>query len=249
MAAVVVSDSEGVRTLRLDRPEKKNALTLAMYTALSDALDEADARDDIRCVLIAGHPSGFCAGNDLNDFLQMAETGALGAPIVRFLHALARCKTPLVAAVAGQAVGIGTTMLLHCDYVVAAEDAVFSTPFVALGLAPEAGSSLLVPRLMGHARAFEMLVMGHPLDALGAHTAGLVNAIARSADLDSAAALAAARQIAALPPQAVRAARALMRGSADEIAARIDAEVEVFRQRLASPEAKAAFRAFLERKK
>lgn len=248
MAGVVVSDAEGVRTLKLDRTEKKNALTLAMYTALSDALGEADAREDIRCVLIAGHPSGFCAGNDLNDFLQMAETGALGAPIVRFLHALARCRTPLVAAVAGQAVGVGATMLLHCDYVVAADDAVFSTPFVTLGLAPEAGSSLLMPRLMGHARAFEMLAMDHPLDALGAHTAGLVNAITRSADLESAA-LAAARKIAALPPQAVRAARALMRGSADEIAARIDAEVEVFRQRLASPEAKAAFKAFLERKR
>src|SRR5689334_12486491 len=153
MAGMVVSDAEGVRTLKLDRAEKKNALTLAMYTALSDALGEADAREDIRCVLIAGHPSGFCAGNDLNDFLQMAETGALGAPIVRFLHALARCRTPLVAAVAGQAVGVGATMLLHCDYVVAADDAVFSTPFVTLGLAPEAGSSLLMPRLMGHARA------------------------------------------------------------------------------------------------
>jgi enoyl-CoA hydratase/carnithine racemase len=248
MAAVVVSDVGGVRTVRLDRPEKKNALTLAMYTALSDALEEADAREDIRCVLIAGHSTGFCAGNDLNDFLQMAETGALGAPIVRFLHALARCKTPLVAAVAGQAVGVGTTMLLHCDYVAAADDAVFSTPFVALGLAPEAGSSLLAPRLMGHARSFELLVMGHPLDALGAHTAGMVNAVVRPADLDSAA-LGAAQKIAALPPQAVRAARALMRGGADEIAARIDAEVEVFRQRLASPEAKAAFKAFLARKK
>jgi enoyl-CoA hydratase/carnithine racemase len=248
MPAVEVSDSEGVRTLRLDRPEKKNALTLAMYTALADALDQADTREDIRCILVAGHASGFCAGNDLNDFLQMAETGGLGAPIVRFLHALASCKTPLVAAVAGQAVGVGTTMLLHCDYVVAAEDAVFSTPFVTLGLAPEAGSSLLMPRLMGHARAFEILAMGHPLDALGAQSAGLVNAIVRSADLESAA-LAAARKIAALPPQAVRAARALIRGNAEEIAARIDAEVEVFRQRLASPEAKAAFRAFLDRKR
>ena len=164
MSSVLVSDSAFVRTVRLNRPEKKNALTLPMYTALADAFEETDRRDDIRCVLIAGHASGFCAGNDLNDFVQMAETGALGAPILRFLHALACCRTPLVAAVAGNAVGVGTTMLLHCDYVVAAEDAVLSTPFVALGLIPEAASSLLAPRLMGHARAFELLAMGRPLD-------------------------------------------------------------------------------------
>jgi enoyl-CoA hydratase/carnithine racemase len=248
MPEIVVSDADAIRLIRIDRPEKKNALTLPMYAAMAHAIEEANTRADVRCLLIAGHASGFCAGNDLSDFLQMAETGGLGAPIVRFLHALARRETPLVAAVAGKAVGIGTTMLLHCDYVVAAEDAVLSTPFVALGLAPEAASSLLGPRLMGHARAFELLVMGHPLDAHTAKVAGIVNALVPAAELESAA-LSAAGEIAKLPPQGVLAARALLRGSADEIAARIDAEVEVFRQRLTSPEARAAFMAFLERKK
>jgi enoyl-CoA hydratase/carnithine racemase len=246
--SVLVSDADGVRTVRLDRPEKRNALTLAMYTALAHAIEEADARADIRCLVIAGHETGFCAGNDLNDFIGMAQTGGLGAPILRFLHALARGQTPLVAAVAGNAVGIGTTMLLHCDYVAAAENAVLSTPFVALGLSPEAGSSLLAPRLMGHARAFELLVMGRPLDAQAAKDAGIVNAVVPAAELESAAA-ATARAIAALPPLGVLAARRLMRGSADEIAARIDEEAEVFRQRLASPEAREAFQTFFSRKK
>lgn len=246
--SVLVSDADGVRTVRIDRPEKRNALTLAMYTALAHALEEADARADIRCLVIAGHETGFCAGNDLNDFIDMAQTGGLGVSILRFLHALARGQTPLVAAVAGNAVGIGTTMLLHCDYVVAADNAVLSTPFVALGLSPEAGSSLLVPRLMGHARAFELLVMGRPLDAQAAKEAGIVNAVVPAAELDSAA-MATARAIAALPPLGVLAARRLMRGSADEIAARIDQEAEVFRQRLASPEAREAFQTFFSRKK
>jgi enoyl-CoA hydratase/carnithine racemase len=248
MPEIAVSDAESIRTVRMDRPEKKNALTLAMYGALADALDEANARADLRCVLIAGHESGFCAGNDLGDFLQMARAGGLGEPIVRFLHALARNRKPAVAAVAGNAVGIGTTMLLHCDYVIASEDAVLSTPFVALGLTPEAASSLIAPRLMGQARAFELLVMGHPLLAHAAKAAGIVNTVVPAAELESTA-LSAAREIAKLPPQGVLAARALLRGSADEIAARIDAEVEVFRQRLTSPEAKAALQAFFERKK
>jgi enoyl-CoA hydratase/carnithine racemase len=248
MSDIAVSDADAIRTVRINRPEKKNALTLAMYEAMTRAIEEAKAREDIRCLLIAGHESGFCAGNDLADFLQMAQAGGLGEPIVRFLHALARNRKPLVAAVAGKAVGLGTTMLLHCDYVVCAEDALLSTPFVALGLAPEAASSLLGPRLMGHARAFELLVMGHALDARAAKDAGIVNAVVPAAELESAA-LGAAREITKLPPQGVMAARALLRGSGDEVAARIDAEVEVFRERLASPEARAAFMAFLNRKK
>ena len=126
---------------------------------MAEAIEGAAARDDLRCLLIVGHETGFCAGNDIGDFVEMTTSGALGAPILRFLHALNRSEKPLVAAVAGRAVGVGTTMLLHCDHVVAAEDAVLSTPFVALGLVPEAASSLIAPRLMGHARAFELLVM------------------------------------------------------------------------------------------
>jgi enoyl-CoA hydratase/carnithine racemase len=182
-------------------------------------------------VLLAGAPEVFCAGNDLNDFVAMARSGALGAPIVRFLHALARCEKPLVAAVSGAAVGVGTTMLLHCDQVIAADNAVLLTPFVSLGLLPEAGSSLIAPRLMGHAQAFSLLVMGKPLSAVEAKDAGIVNAVVPVAELD-AHALTAARDIAALPPQSVTLARRLMRGSSEDIVARIDEEVEAFKVRL-----------------
>jgi enoyl-CoA hydratase/carnithine racemase len=178
----------------------------------------------------------------------MAQEGELGAPILRFLHALARNEKPLVAAVSGVAVGVGTTMLLHCDYVVAADDARLSTPFVSLGLVPEAGSSLIAPRLMGHARAFELLVMGKPLAAAAAIECGIVNIVVPAAELD-AAALTAARAIAALPPHAVAASRRLMRGSVEDIVARIDEEAAAFKERLKSPEAKAAFAAFLARKR
>ena len=248
MPDIIVADDGAIRTIRMNRPEKKNALTLAMYAAMAEAIEAAAARDDIACLLIAGHASGFCAGNDIADFVEMTKTGALGAPILRFLHALNRADKPLVAAVAGRAVGVGTTMLLHCDHVVAAEDALLSTPFVALGLVPEAGSSLIAPRLMGHARAFELRVMGRPRSAAAAMEAGIVNAVVPAAEFESAA-LSAARTIAALPPHAVAASRRLMRGTLAQIDGQIDAEAEAFRKRLASPEAKAAFAAFLGKKK
>ena len=248
MPDIIVSDDGAVRTLRMNRPEKKNALTLAMYEGMAEAIEGAAARDDLRCLLITGHETGFCAGNDIGDFVEMTTSGALGAPILRFLHALNRSEKPLVAAVAGRAVGVGTTMLLHCDHVVAAEDAMLSTPFVALGLVPEAASSLIAPRLMGHVRAFELLVMGRPLTATAAKEAGIVNTVVAAAELESAA-LAAVREIAALPPHAVAASRRLMRGAQAQIDGHIEAEAEAFRKRLVSPEAKAAFAAFLNKKK
>ena len=151
----ILDHNEGpVRKIRINRPDKKNALTLAMYETMAAAIEDAGTNAGVRCLLITGTADVFCAGNDLNDFVAMARSGGLGAPIVRFLHALARCEKPLVAAVNGAAVGIGTTMLLHCDQVIASDNAVLMTPFVSLGLLPEAGSSLLAPRLMGHARAF-----------------------------------------------------------------------------------------------
>jgi len=168
--------------------------------------------------------------------------------VIRFLHALARSERPLVAAVQGLAVGVGTTMLLHCDHVVASADVRFSTPFVNLGLVPEAASSLLAPRLMGHQRAFELLVMGRPLDAAAALTCGLVNAVVPPADVEVEA-MKAAHHIAALPAEAVAASRRLMRGSPDEVVAHIDEEVRLFKQRLQSAEAQAAFKAFLDRKR
>ena len=248
MPDIIISNEGSIRKIRINRPEKKNALTLAMYETMAAAIEEAGADTGVRCLLLAGSPEIFCAGNDLNDFVAMARSGALGAQIVRFLHALARCEKPVVASVSGAAVGVGTTMLLHCDQVIASDTAVLLTPFVSLGLLPEAGSSLIAPRLMGHGRAFSLLVMGKALSAEEAKASGIVTAIVPGADLD-AQSLAAAREIAALPPESLAAARRLMRGSVEEIVARIDEEAEAFKTRLASPEAQNAFAAFLNRKR
>ena len=246
---VIVTDDGPVRIVRMNRPDKKNALTMAMYDAMAEAIESAGKTPDLRCLLIAGAPTVFCAGNDIGDFLKAAgEGGALGEPILRFLYALARNETPMVAAVQGNAIGIGTTMLMHCDHVIASSEARFSTPFVGLGLVPEAASSLIAPRLMGQARAFSLLVMGRSLSADDAKAAGLVNTVV-APDKVEAEAMKAAREIAALPPQAVLASRRLMRGSPDEIVARIDAEAELFKTRLQSAEAQAAFTAFMTRKR
>jgi enoyl-CoA hydratase/carnithine racemase len=244
---VLVSDDGGVRVIRMNRPEKKNALTQPMYAAMTAALDEAQANDGVRAIVIAGAPGAFCAGSDIGDFQKRAE-GGLEPVTIGFLHALARNQKPLVAAVGGIAVGIGTTMLLHCDHVVAAAGVVFSTPFIKLGLIPEAASSLLAPQRLGHARAFALLVMGRPLPVEDAKAAGLVNAIVDVAAVDDTA-LAAAREIAGLPPGAVALARRLMRDNIDAIATRIDTEAMHFQDRLKSEEARAAFAAFFARKK
>jgi enoyl-CoA hydratase/carnithine racemase len=245
---VTITDSGPIRTVRMNRLDKKNALTASMYAAMAAAFDSASRAPDIRCVMIAGGPDAFTAGNDLKEFADSAMSGELAAPVVAFLHSLARCERPLVAAVQGLAVGVGTTMLLHCDHVVSSTDARFSTPFVSLGLVPEAASSLLAPRLMGHRRAFELLVMGRPLDANAAQACGLVNVVVPS-DQVKAVAMKAAQHIAALPAEAVAASRRLMRGAPDEIASRIDDEVAIFRERLKSAEARRAFDAFLNRKR
>lgn len=246
---VDIRDDGDIRMVRMNRPDKKNALTAKMYDAMAAALTGTRTDQSVRCVMIAGTPGAFCAGNDLDEFRQAAADGeGLGDPVLRFLHALAYCERPLVAAVDGFAVGVGTTMLMHCDYVVASRNARFTTPFVGLGLVPEAASTLLAPRLMGPRRAFAMLVMGEPLDAAGAQSIGLVNAVADSAEVE-AQALAAARKIAALPPEAVLASRRMIRGEPGELAERIDLEADFFRERLQSPEAQAAFEAFFARKK
>jgi enoyl-CoA hydratase/carnithine racemase len=216
-----------------------------MYVAMAEAIETADSA---HCILITGSPGVFSAGNDLQDFRNAAQTSeGLAEPILRFLCALARSERPIVAAVEGLAVGVGTTMLLHCDYVVASPDARFSTPFVQLGLVPEAASSLLMPRLMGHRRAFSLLVMGRAMDAQAALAAGLVNAVVAAPEVLPEA-VKAARDIAALPSEAVAASRQLMRGAPAEIISRIDEEAALFRTRLQSPEARAAFEAFLQRK-
>lgn len=249
MSDLVVSDDGSIRTLRMNRPAKKNALTLAMYDAMADAIERTGTDRAIRCLVLAGAPGSFCAGHDIEDFMRAAgEGGALSPQILRFLYSLARCEKPLVAAVSGVAIGVGTTMLLHCDHVVASADARFSTPFVALGLTPEAASSLIAPRLMGHANAFSLLVMGRPLDAGQAKALGIVNTVAAPAHVE-AQAMKAAREISDLPPEAVLAARRLLRGSCEDIVGRIDEEAEAFKVRLKSPEARAAFTGFLTRKR
>jgi enoyl-CoA hydratase/carnithine racemase len=246
---IVVSDEDGIRTIRMNRPEKKNALTLAMYDVMTDALESASTNAAVRCVLFTGVPGAFSAGNDLADFLAASQgAGRWSAQALRFLPGLVHCRKPLIAAVRGVAVGIGTTMLLHCDYVAVSTDARFSTPFVALGLVPEAASTLLAPRLMGQRRAFELLVMGHVFDATQAAACGIANIVVAPEDVE-AAGMKAAREIASLPPGAVAAARELMRGTGHELAARIALESKILDDRLLAAETKIALEAFFARKR
>ena len=246
--SIVVTDDGAVRVIRMNRPEKKNALTQPMYAAMTRAMREAEANEAIRCLVLAGGQGAFCAGADIGEFLESAQSGGLRPHTVDFLKALANNQKPLVAAVGGLAVGIGTTMLLHCDYVVAGSNATFATPFSRLGLIPEAASSLLAPRRMGHARAFSMLVMGRPLTAQAAKEAGIVNEVVDAAAVDDVA-LKAAQDIAALPPGAIAVSRSLLRGELDDVVKRIDTEIALFRERLQSEEARTAFSAFLSRRK
>ncbi|MBS0234110.1 MAG: crotonase/enoyl-CoA hydratase family protein [Proteobacteria bacterium] len=237
-----------VQILRMARPSKKNALTGAMYAALCDALEVADADETIAAHVITGSDGVFTAGNDIGDFLATARgAGDLGKDVLRFIRLLPVIKKPLIAAVDGNAIGIGTTMLFHCDLVYAAPDATFATPFLDLGVVPEAASSLLMPRRMGYVRAFAMLALGDPISADEAVAAGFVNAVIPANDLD-ATAIDAAKRLALKPPEALAIARQLMRGDPAEILARTDEEVAAFRQRLRSPEALEAFTAFIEKR-
>ncbi|HTJ25558.1 MAG TPA: enoyl-CoA hydratase-related protein [Candidatus Limnocylindria bacterium] len=241
---VTVEESDGVRHVVLDRPEKKNAITAAMYATLADALETAcDA--GVGAVLLGARGAAFTAGNDLRDFLDHPPADD-EAPVFRFLMALARNEVPLIAAVRGAAVGIGTTLLLHCDLVYAAPTARFTVPFVDLGLVPENASSVLLPRALGRARAGAALYLGDALDAAGAYAAGMVTAVVADDELD-AVALAAARAIAAKPREAVRATKRLVDHDRAEIVAAIRREGAVFRERLASGEARAAMAAFFQR--
>jgi enoyl-CoA hydratase/carnithine racemase len=244
---VLVTDEDGVRMIRMNRPEKKNALTQPMYVEMTRALRESEDLDSVRCVIFAGGPGAFCAGSDIADFQKRAE-GGLNPITVDFLHALVRNPKPLLAAVDGLAIGIGTTMLLHSDYVVASSNASFATPFTKLGLIPEAASSLLGPMRMGYARAFALLVMGRSMSARDAKAAGFVNAVVDATALDSTI-MQAAREIAALPAGAVALARKLLRGDLDDLVKRVDTEAMYFKERLQSDEARAAFATFMSRKK
>lgn len=240
--AIIVE--QGVMEIHIDRPDKKNALTAQMYRAMTAALADASARADIGAILFAGRGDAFCAGNDLKDFMAGPEGGAAA---FAFIRAIAAFDKPVVAAVQGLAVGVGTTMLFHCDLIYAAPDARFIMPFVNLGIVPEAGSSLLAPATLGHAKAAAMLLLGEPMDAATADQAGLVTAVV-PADMLLAHARGKAAALVAKPPQALALTRRLMKGDPSVLAARIEEEAELFRQTLASPEAQEAFTAFFEKR-
>jgi len=248
---VQVRRDGAVLVVTLARPEKKNALTGAMYEALIAAFAQASEDDRVGALLIEGSEGVFSAGNDIGDFLAyaLAPGAAMSeSPTVRFIYALARFAKPLVAAVEGAAVGVGATLCFHCDLVYASPSARFHMPFVDLGLVPEAGSSLLAPQRFGRARASEYLLLGEPFDAEAARAGGLVNAVVDAASLH-AHALAKAKALAAKPRQALLATRRLIRGDQSALIARMDEEVELFSAGLKSPEARAAFMAFMGRAK
>jgi enoyl-CoA hydratase/carnithine racemase len=247
MDQILVARDGAIQRITINRPEKKNALTTAMYTAFAEAIRAADGDAGVRVMLVEGAGDAFTAGNDLQDFLaHAAQQGP--RPVLDFLQVFSHAAKPIVAAVHGVAVGVGTTMLAHCDLVYAAEGARFSMPFVNLGLCPENASSFLLPSILGYQRAAELLMFGEPFDAAKAREVGLVNAVVPAAEL-GATATAAARKLAAKPPESLRLTKRLMRRAwMPEIEAALAAESKAFVERLSSPEAKEAFTAFLEKR-
>jgi enoyl-CoA hydratase/carnithine racemase len=248
MSEVLTERSGAVLRIQINRPEKKNALTAAMYEAMAGALRSGDDDRAVRVVLFHGSGDTFTAGNDLRDFRDHPPAGE-DSPVFRFMIALAGARKPVVAAVHGAAVGIGTTMLFHCELAYAAEGTRFHMPFVDLGLVPEFGSSLLLPAIAGHRRASELLLLGRPFDAAMAKEIGLVNAIVPAGGLLETA-MAAAQALAEKPAAAVRLSKMLMkRGMAPLLDGVMHDEGRLFAERLVSPEAKEAFTAFLEKRK
>jgi enoyl-CoA hydratase/carnithine racemase len=247
MSDVLITQADSVLEVMFNRPEKKNALTAAMYGAVIDAFHRADEDPGVRVVLLSGTGDTFTSGNDIKDFQMLAATNA-ASPASPFLDALSCLATPLVAAVNGAAIGVGTTMLAHADLVIAARSARFVMPFTSLGLVPEAASSLLFPRLVGHQRASALLLLGDPLDAETAQGWGLVNQVVADAELMATARGVAAR-LAALPPAAVRQTKELIKNGRPDVAGRIEQELVLFGDRLRSPEAAEAFQAFVEKRK
>jgi enoyl-CoA hydratase/carnithine racemase len=239
--------ADGVMTLTLRRPEKKNALTGAMYDALSDALKRAETDASIRVVLFQGDGDSFTAGNDLADFADQARgESTVDSPAHRFIETISKASKPLVAAVQGNAVGVGTTMLLHCDLVYLADNARLITPFVNLALVPEAASSWLLPLRIGHARAYAMFALGEPMDAASALASGLANAVVPQADLRKKA-HDAAITLTKRPAGALTMTKKLMRDH-ERIATQMAEEGQLFKERLRTPEAREAFAAFAERR-
>jgi enoyl-CoA hydratase/carnithine racemase len=244
---------DGVQVIRFLRAEKKNAFTGPMYTAMSGALDAAETDDAIACHVFIGSGGVFSAGNDIGDFMRRAEAVAKGeakgipAPSLDFIRRLPEVTKPMIAAVDGLAIGIGTTLLFHCDLIYATPAASLRAPFLDLGLVQEAGSSLTAPARLGYPRAFELICLGEPFSGQRAFEAGLVNAVVPAAELE-ATALKAARRLAAKPRHALMTARRLLRRNHAEIGAMIDAEAEAYATLMGSPEAREAFTAFLEKR-
>jgi enoyl-CoA hydratase/carnithine racemase len=246
--SILSSTHERIASIELARLEKKNAITAEMYARLADALAAADADPQVRAILLHGSADCFTAGNDLADFLKRPPTGE-DSPTWRFFQVLPNLSKPLVAAVGGPAVGIGTTLLLHCDLVYAAPNARFQLPFVPLGIVPEFGSTYLLPLLAGYQRAAELLLLGQPFTAQKAYEAGIVTAVVAQESLMQEARKAAAA-LAALPPESIRLTKRLMKQRHGAVVAETIAEEgRIFRERLASPEAREAMSAFLEKRK
>jgi len=248
MTDILQHIDQGVMTLTFNRLDKKNSITAAMYASLADAVERGQTNPEVRVVLIQGHETIFSAGNDIADFLNHPPSGP-DAPVFRFLRAIAGFGKPLLAAVAGPAVGIGTTLLFHCDLVYAGDNAAFSMPFVNLGLCPEAGSSMLVPQMMGHHRAAEALLMGEPFMAEAAQEVGLVNRVVPPTEVNSYA-QAQARKLAAKPMSSLVETKRLMKmGQSAQILAQIETEAASFGRMLQEPAAREAFGAFMEKRR
>jgi enoyl-CoA hydratase/carnithine racemase len=248
---IIVTDEESTRTITMRRPEKKNTLTQEMYLAMSDAIESAQLDPAIRCLVLTGRSGVFTAGNDIADFLQAAtakDDGKRPRNAMIFLQSLVNNAKPIIAAVDGVAIGIGTTMVLHCDYVIASTTAIFQSPFIQYGLVPEGASSLLLPRMVGHQRAFAMLVMGRAINAQSAREAGFVNTIVPPGHA-MVEARKVAREICALPADAVALSRKLLKLPTEDIVRRIGQEDHFFGERMRSPEAISAFQNFFLRKK
>jgi enoyl-CoA hydratase/carnithine racemase len=248
MSDILVHTEAGVTTLTFNRPDKKNSITAAMYATLADALATAEADASVRCVVFQGNETTFSAGNDIGDFLN--NPPATGdSPVFRFLRGIASFPKPAIAAVCGPAVGIGTTLLLHCDLVYAGDNAAFSMPFVNLGLCPEAASSLLVPQMLGYHRAAEALLLGEPFMAEAALEVGLVNRVLPPSEAANYA-QAVARKLAVKPLSALIETKRLMKkGQAQQVMAVMAEEGESFARMLREPAAREAFGAFMERRK
>lgn len=244
---IEITDDGAIKIIRFNRMDKKNAITQEMYAAMSDAM-EAAQKDTLSAIVFLGQPSVFTSGNDIADFMTNAMSDDFTrSATMRFLRALAQCKIPIIAGVDGLAIGIGATMLMHCDMVFATKRSLLKTPFLNLGLVPEAGSSLIAPLIMGRQRAFEMLVLGEDFSAERAREAGLINHIIDEDVLEKHV-METAYKLASQPPEALRLSRALLQNGEEQILQRIEEEAVLFAKQLHSDEAREAFEAFMEKR-